>query len=207
MFDNGNDRPGIDEKYQTASATSDLTVEADKKGAGDVMIAAGWSDSYGGMMLLRLHTAWNSARPRAFTDQHVADHLATLPLKKGRPDVKRARSDLVDAYIASVKQVAQQLRGREAIEAHLTAWAILKDIDADIVGPTLTHWLAPQCPSCGGLGKRRLPEAPVLGESCTSCHGSGERARPLGSGPVYGYIEDAVNKGRQSLKARLRAQG
>jgi hypothetical protein len=92
------------------------------------------------------------------------------------------------------------------VEAQLLAWAALKGIDSAVVGPTLTHWLAPQCPACLGRGKRRLPDAPVLAGECTACHGSGKRPRPLGSGQMYGYIEDAISKGRYSLKRRLRAQ-
>jgi len=206
MLADSTDKPGIEEQYQTAGNTSDLTVEADRKGAADILIASGWSQSYGGMALLRLHTEWTSARPRMFTAQHVADQAATLPLKKGKPDLKRARADLLAAYLAVVKELADKLRGRTQIMEHLLHWAALKGIDAAVVGPTLTHWLAPQCPACGGLGKRRLPDAPVLAESCDHCRGTGERARPLGSGHMYSYIEDAVNKGRQSMKQRLRSQ-
>jgi hypothetical protein len=194
----------VDERYQAASNASDLTVDADQRGPIDVVIAAGWSESRVGMALLRLHSAWNAARPRPYTDQHVADHAATLPLKKGKPDLRRAREDLLTAYITAVRITAERLRGREAVEAQLLAWAALKGIDAAIVGPTLTHWLAPQCPACLGRGKRRHADAPVLAGECDSCHGSGKRARPLGSGQMYGYIEDALNKGRQSLRKRLR---
>lgn len=202
----GNHPPrGVDERYQAASNTSDLSVDGEKVGQPiDTVIAAGWSESRVGMALLRLHSEWCAARPRPFTEQHVGEHAATLPAKKGRPDTKRARGDLVDAYLSAVKDRAGKLRGREAVERLLREWACIKGHDADLVAPTLTHWLAPQCPSCGGQGKRRLPDAPVLAGSCESCRGTGERARPLGSGPMYGYIEDALNKGRQSLKRLLR---
>jgi hypothetical protein len=202
----GDSPPGIDERYQAASNTSDLRVEADHRGAGDVLIAAGWSQSRLGMALLRLHSEWTKAQPKMFSDQHVTEHAATLPPRKGKPDTKRAREELQDAYVAAVRTRAERIRGREAVEQQLLAWAMLKGIDSEVVRPTLTHWLAPKCPVCLGRGKRRHADAPVLAGECGSCHGSGDRPRPLGSGQVYGYIEDAVNKGRHSLKMRLRPQ-
>ena len=66
MLDGSNgERPDVEEQYQTAGNTSNLTVEADRKGAGDVIISAGWSPSRVGMALLRLHSEWDSAaKPR-----------------------------------------------------------------------------------------------------------------------------------------------
>lgn len=55
------DRPDIEERYQTAGNTSDLTVKADQGGAGDIIIAAGWSSGRVGMALLRLHSEWDSS--------------------------------------------------------------------------------------------------------------------------------------------------
>jgi len=45
-----------EEKYLIATDTSNLRVEADVHGAGDVLIASGWSQSRIGGALLRLHT-------------------------------------------------------------------------------------------------------------------------------------------------------
>jgi len=45
-----------EEKYLIAIDTNNLKVEADVHGAGDVLIASGWSDSRIGGALLRLHT-------------------------------------------------------------------------------------------------------------------------------------------------------
>lgn len=202
MYEGTDPKPrGVEEIYQAATDTSNLAVDPDNRCPADVLIAAGWSESRLGMALLRLHSEWNSVRPRPYTDQQVIDHAATLPLRKGKTDMKRARDEMRDAFISVVQERAARLRGREEIEAQLRIWG--QGIDPDIIAPTLTHWLAPKCPACLGRGKRRHPDAPVLAGECTSCHGSGERPRPLSCGQLYGYIEDALNKGRQSLKKRL----
>lgn len=49
----------VDESYAVACATSDLRVEADRRGDADVLIAAGWSPTRIGSALLRLHTEWD----------------------------------------------------------------------------------------------------------------------------------------------------
>lgn len=46
----------IEERYSSAVTASSLKVEADKGGAADVLIAAGWSPSRIGSALMRLHT-------------------------------------------------------------------------------------------------------------------------------------------------------
>lgn len=45
-----------EEQYATACRTSDLKVVADKGGAGDLMISAGWSPARLGLALMRLQT-------------------------------------------------------------------------------------------------------------------------------------------------------
>jgi cytochrome c5 len=68
-----NDRPTVEEAYSTASNTSDLTVVADHGGAGDILIAAGWSPQRLGAALLRLVSEWDRAekppKPTAATIQ------------------------------------------------------------------------------------------------------------------------------------------
>lgn len=62
MTTSTDDHPAaVDEIYQSASNTSNLRVEADRRGPGDVIIAAGWSMSRLGMGLLRLHSEWDAS--------------------------------------------------------------------------------------------------------------------------------------------------
>lgn len=53
------EKPGLEETYSRATNATDLTVEADRGGAGDVLIAAGWSPTRLGQALLRLHSEWD----------------------------------------------------------------------------------------------------------------------------------------------------
>lgn len=58
------DRPGVEERYQTASSTSDMTArggDADRGGPVNIIIAAGWSKTRTGMALLRLHSEFDSS--------------------------------------------------------------------------------------------------------------------------------------------------
>ena len=68
----------VDEKYATACTTSNLgvdTVNPDKQGQGDVIVAAGWSHSRVGQALMRLHTEW--------------DATSRLPLALGKDAINR----------------------------------------------------------------------------------------------------------------------
>lgn len=75
----GSERPDIEELYQTASNTSNLKVEAERRGSGDVLIAAGWSASRVGMALLRLHSEWDaSEKPLKPTKESVRALVGTF---------------------------------------------------------------------------------------------------------------------------------
>jgi hypothetical protein len=158
MFDSTNEKPGVDEVYQVAGNTSNLTVEADRRGAGDVLIAAGWSPSRLGMALLRLHSAWDAHKPRA----------GRAPLTP---------SDL--------HLLANSLKGRPAVWDQLAPWLSLKGIASDIGAAALLHWLHPTCHACEGHGLKKVPNAPALSaRRCNKCHGTGHKPHPgrLGQG-------------------------
>jgi hypothetical protein len=195
---------GMDEQYECATTTSDLTVSVHRRGAADILTASGWSQRMAGGALLRLHTQWVSAKPRRITEEMVDAHAADLPRRKERPDMRRARADLLDAYLTMIRERAGRLYGRAGVVEHLKAWAAEHQVDPAIVDATLTYWLAPQCPLCDGLGKRRLPDAPVLGISCSACQQSGKLTRPFGAAKLLQYIDDAIQAHRESLKRRLR---
>jgi hypothetical protein len=91
---NENEKPGIQEQYETAGNTSDLTVEADRRGAGDVMIAGGWSSSRVGMALLRLHSEWNAvAKPRKPTKDMVDALTADIRAEDAREKGNREKAN------------------------------------------------------------------------------------------------------------------
>lgn len=203
MLENINARPGVEERYQSACSTSTLKVTAERSGPGDVLIASAWSDASIGGALMRLHTAWLKVKPRSFTDADVARHAGQLPQKRGKLDVGRARRELTDAYVLAVRQTADVLHGRGPIVRHLSEWAIEKGMDAELVGPCLTFWLAPQCPICYARSHQRMADAPILGAKCGSCGGTGRRAAPLGGGRILDRIEHTISKWRSDTRARL----
>ena len=206
MLDN-TDRPGLEERYEVATATSDLgmdTRDGAPLKAADILAAAALSDEGGiGTSLLRLHTEWTRAAPRRFTEEMVSAHAARLPARQGRPDIKRARTELLFAHAGAVRLAAERLHGRARIMERLTEWAVLHAIDPAIVGPTLTYWLSPTCPMCDGHGKRRIEGTPVLGAICNHCHGSRMRIAPDGSGKLLQYIADCIAVGRSKTYKRL----
>jgi hypothetical protein len=97
------DRPDVEELYQSANNTSNLKVEAERRGAGDILIAAGWSASRVGMQLLRLHSEWDaSEKPPKPTKESIRALVGTfqraLPGEDERPKgEKQKRLTTVEA--------------------------------------------------------------------------------------------------------------
>lgn len=183
MFETSNERPTVEESYQVAGNTSNLTVEADVRGAGDVLIAAGWSESRVGMALLRLHSEWDGA--------------SKSRREPGKPASAMSGSDL--------RLLATSLKSRPAVWAQLAPWLALKGIASEVGAAALLHWLHPSCPHCDGHGLKRAKDAPALtARQCSKCHGTGHRPHPQGSAKVLVFLDDCVSRARQSLKNRLR---
>jgi hypothetical protein len=234
MLDTG-ERAGIEERFETACNASSLKVEAEKGGAADLMIAAGWSDSRVGMALLRLHSEWDgSAKPKRATEAMIAAIAERLKAddeaartrwgppnpkapKPGNPMV-RARSESVAWYRRELRLLAQSLKSRASVLEQLTHWAILRGIDPLVVGPAVLHWLAPTCTVCDGHGHRKVQEDVLLNgrslkdpklspKQCHACQGTGNAHAPEGSGRVLTHIDYVVQVARQSMKKRLRPGG
>jgi hypothetical protein len=206
MLDTNAERAGIEERYETACNASSLKVESERGGAVDVLIASAWSGAGLGAALRRLHSQWVKVAPRRFTEEHVIQRAAELPKRRDKPDLKRARTDLLLAYRAAIREAAGKLRGREAIVEGLTEWAVLKGEDPDVVERALTYWLAPLCPVCDGHGKRKLPDAPVLGANCHHCNGAKTLPAPMGAGRVLGHIDYSLKAHLALAKRRLRKE-
>lgn len=257
MFDGtDNDKPGVDEQYQTAGNTSDLTVEADRRGAGDVMIAAGWSPSRVGMALLRLHSEWGSAaKPRKPTKAVVDACAETIRAEDAQdkanrekangelarlqdlqakepnfdraveimhlrrlyqsgalplPEVKRgnlqerAHQRAAQWYASELRLLAQGLKSREVVWQQVGLWIAQKEIDPDIAAEALLYWLDPTCRTCDGHGLRKVQDQPALSaRQCHKCSGTGHVPHPQGTGKLLAWMDDCVQKARQSLGKRL----
>lgn len=206
-------KPGITETYQTAGNTSDLTVaggmvHGDYKGPGDVILAAGMSQSRVGMMLLRMHSEWDSAaKPRRLNEAQITALAAQFKDAKGKPNRPRARTEAALWYARELRLLAVGLRSRAAVVEGVAAWMTVKGLDPQGAGAAILHWLSPNCPVCDGLGKRKQPDAPVLVKTCHHCGGTGKRPADAVTLRVNGWMDDCVAVARQSLKKRLRSTG
>lgn len=197
MFDSTNERAGVDEVYQVAGNTSNLTVEADRRGAGDVLVSAGMiqvtpdgkapppmSAMRLGMCLLRMHSEWDGSSRR--------------PKEHGKAPTPMTGSDL--------RLLANGLKSRPTVWGQLAPWLALKGIQSEIGAEALLHWLSPTCHACEGHGLKKVPNAPALSaRRCNKCHGTGHKPHPEGSAKVLVYLDDCVSRARVTLKARLRS--
>lgn len=222
MLDMSTERAGVEERYESACNTSSLKVESEKGGAGDILIAAGWSDSRVGMALLRLHSEWDgAAKPLKATEAQIkvlaenfrqdearAKESARVRGKPYTPQgsaATRARTEAAAWYRRELRLLAQSLKSRASVIEQLTQWAFVKGLDVAMVGPAVHHWLAPLCTVCDGHGLRKQPDAPALSaRQCHACNGTGSAHAPQGSGRVLAHIDYVVGVARQSLKNRLR---
>jgi hypothetical protein len=199
------DRPSLEEQYLLATSTSDLTLNPDRVCSATHLIAAGLTSNAMGEALAHLRSEWQTAaKPRKATEGEILVKAATLPKHKGKLDVKRARGVLLVEYSAAMRRRAHQLRGWTPAMRILLQWAVERNVDPDLLSPALYHWLAPGCPVCDGLGKRRLPDAPTLGEDCHACAGSGQWPRPLGAHVVHDWLARCIGKAKHDRGALVR---
>ena len=203
------EKAGVDERYECATSTSNLRVDT-RDGSpvspADVIIAAGMSPSRLGMMLLRLHSEWDSSsKPRKLTLSQISALSLTMRDGNGRPDAARARREAASWYSNELRILAQSLKSRSGVMAELMLWANLKGVSGDTVTAALLHWLNAVCPVCDGHGLRKVDGQPALSaRRCHACHGTGEVTEPAGAARVLGYFNYCLNAARSSLKARLR---
>lgn len=123
----------IAEHYITANAASNLRVEADKGGAADILICAGWTPSREvGAALLRLHT-------------------------------KHDRAGLSFVHAKAVEQAAwARFERPDAVASAVLAWWLVKVCKActgkrfELV-PGTPALSARHCKSCKGTGEITLP--------------------------------------------------
>jgi hypothetical protein len=212
MFDSGNggrddedQRPGIEERYLSATNTSSLKVDPDRSTQADVILAAGMVQNRLGHALIHLRAAWDKAdKPCKKTPAEIAKRAAQIPDKKGRPDVRRAEIEALVWHASEMRALAQRLPGRNAALGWLTEWADLYGVDRDLLSPALFHWLAPKCPACDGHGTMKIPGSPGLSkQGCRHCHGVGTWPRPLGADRVHTHIASCIGKARGDMARRL----
>ena len=174
------ERAGIEEQYCQASTSSNLRVEADKRGAADVLIASGLSGKGLGGALMRLHTEYGGGGvPRA---------------SMGKTNYRLMMLQM-HTFPAVLQAVTEQA-------AH---WGIERP--EAVARAVIAHWLDSTCPHCEGRGKEKIKDTPNLsGKNCKYCHGTGKTALSHGSAGkrMAGFVDDCLSRWRQSVAKRLR---
>lgn len=174
------DRAGIEEQYSQACTSSNLRVEADKRGPADVLIASGMSNSRIGGALMRLRTEYGSdSVPRRSAT--ATDHRLMM-----------ARLKTLPAVLQAVTSQAHQ-------------WGI--DRPEAVALAVVSHWLDDLCRYCEGRGKQRIKDTPTLsGKNCKHCKGTGRIDLTHGSAGrrMEGYIADCIADWATRTKRLLR---
>lgn len=204
----------VEERYTTAANTSNLTVKADKGGAGDLLIAAGWSPNRIGAALIRLHGEWDGAeKPRP---------LARGALEALAVSIAREQGTVVaDAHRKAAKaQAAEWLEHENRIllgklktlayaQTQINRWALEREIPEypGQVAAAILWWLAPICPACHGRRWEPIAGTPKLSNrQCQTCNGNGQRSIPNGitGRQIVAFFDDCVNVAHASMRAKLR---
>jgi hypothetical protein len=172
------ERRTVEESYTSATNSSNLRCEADRRTDVDVLIAAGCTPGILGAALMRLHSEWDGcAKPRAMTETDARLLMGNI---KTLPRVLTILSD----------------------------WASLRGLDAPmrLAQAVIAHWLDSTCHACHGRGHEVIPGTPSLGRKCKACHGSGKRKEPKGEAgrQMLNMMDEAVIVARTSMKKRLR---
>lgn len=207
MYAQSNDeRRSLDEAYLCATNASDLTLNPDRICAATHLIAAAVSGNRMGSALLHLVAEWSSAdKPRKMTEAEIEARAKELPKNKGKPDIRRARTEALLGYATGMRHRAHRLIGWLPALSIMGEWAVSRGVDVDLLSPALYHFLNKTCPVCDGHGFRKLPDAPVLGKRCHHCEGSGEWPRPLGAQRVHDWLQGCIAKARMDRQSAIRA--
>jgi hypothetical protein len=211
------DKPGIDERYSSATHASSLVVQERTSGPGDVLMAAAWSKSRTGAALMRLHSEWDGVeKPRAVLPQAIERMAETLAKESGQwkgAVTKEFRSEA--RYVAAKwlehehKILLGKLKTLPEVRGALTDWCERQGYKNPVEKAmiALIWWLDPICPTCHGRKFETIKDTPVLsGRLCPECKGSGLRSSGAGIElPVLvGYIGDCVNAARAQMRGKLR---
>lgn len=208
------DRPSIDERYSSATHATKLTVDPDHTGAADMLIAAGWSESRLGTALLRLVSEWDGAsKPQPMHARGINILAIEIAREKGRDladaDHKEARQQAVKWLEHEHKILMGKLKTLPEVRAALTAWVHDQRIPdhQTVAAETLMWWLDATCKHCHGRKWEIIKDTGRLSDKvCPACRGSGYRPHPAGihATPVLIFLDRCVQKGRESMKYRLR---
>lgn len=231
MYEGGeeqNKRPGIEESYESATGSSNLRVEADRRTAADLILAAGMSGQPMGAALMRLASEWDhSSRPLEPTKEAIAalaasievlpsgDHAGKVPVDEGGRMIYLSRDEAARRlalrwFLHEQKLLMQGLKTLPWVREQLREWAQeafgLQD-GQHVVAAVLMWWLQPKCLACGGRGLRAIAGTGRLSsKACGECRGSGETTVPYGGmgRRLLGYMMDCRRATGDDIQAKIR---
>lgn len=174
-----NDTPRtVEESYTSATQSSNLRCDPDRRTDVDLLIAAGCTPGILGAALMRLRSEFDSSSE------------------------KQART-VTDAILLMGK-----LKSLPRVLGAIEAWAVLRGLDAPkrLAQSVVAHWLDSNCLPCHGRGHELIPGTPSLGRQCKVCKGTGKRKEPMGEAGrrALNMCDEAVAVARASMSKRLR---
>jgi len=206
------DRPTVEESYISASNTSNLSVKAERRGDGDVIICAGWSRSRTGQALMRLRSEWDAAeKPRAQSAEAIQALARTLSASEPGPlQLKQAQDLAANWLLQAQMELMGKLKSLPDVREQLALdvvdkWRVIDS--RQLIAKVIKHWLSPACSCCQGRRWQMIPGTPMLSSrACGECHGGGVAPVPAGEDGrhLLGYIEDCLRHARGSIGRRLR---
>jgi len=198
------DKRGIEEAYTSAMNSSDLSVEADRKGDADVIIAAGWSQMRVGGAVMRLHTEYDSTeRPRMLGAAYFFPPGKTT--KEQRKHAGRQANDFNRKQLRLFMERLRSLKDvREQLVLQLVRWSVEdpREKASQIIG----WWLHQCCPGCNGT-KFQVAEGTGRhnGKPCSECHGTGKSETPHGGDGrrAASWMDQCVERNRSQIASRM----
>lgn len=187
------ERRTIEETYCSATTSSNLRVEADRRGDADVLIAAGWSMSRIGAALLRLHSEYDGVEhPR----------MATVVQFKGDKKAAHAHNLHETGLMLGRLKALPAVREQIAVQAQVWGGADPLKVAAEVV----RWWLAQVCQECHGTKFDAVPGTGRLSaKACRACRGTGLAPVPCGElgKQLANWMDECLHAGRDSIRKRL----
>lgn len=172
------EKAGVTEQYTSAANTTNLTVVAEKRGAGDVLMAAG---------MVR-------QQPNKRLGMAVMRLLSEIEGAQRRHGTSRIDIALLAAKMRTLPEVIERLATYVAEDAEKKARC------------SILWWLDSNCKRCTGRLFETIPGTPSLSAiACRDCKGLGKITLPYGSEGkmLVDAIETSVYSARETMKRRL----
>jgi hypothetical protein len=208
----------LEEAYTSATNSSNLRVEAEKRGDADLLIASAWSQSRIGGAILRLASEWDSVPKMppvtadgcmpAFMVEWEVTHPQAPTMDEKRAMRSRAAEAAHRVNLHQMGQILARLKSLPDVRMQsviqLVRWRVA---DADNKAPEIIRWWLHQvCPACHGTkwevvqGTNRQSQKP-----CKRCHGSGVSQAPHGQEgkKLANWLDDCASRGRAGIRSRL----